>query len=75
MSRSKRTYAVPLHLKDSHYKGADKLGHGAGYKYAHDYPQHYVEQEYMPHDAVYYQPTMQGYEAKIKERMDKLKKK
>lgn len=69
------TYAVPLHLKDSHYKGADKLGHGAGYKYAHDYPQHYVEQEYMPHDAVYYQPTMQGYEVKIKERMDKLKKK
>lgn len=73
--KEQRTNAVPVHLKDSHYKGAAQLGHGAGYKYAHDYPQHYVEQKYMPHDAVYYQPTMQGYEAKIKERMDKLKKK
>ncbi len=73
--KEQRTHGVPIHLKDAHYKGADKLGHGAGYKYAHDYPQHYVEQEYMPHDATYYQPTLQGYEAKIKERMDKLKKK
>ena len=73
--KEQRTNAVPLHLKDSHYKGAEKLGHGAGYKYAHDYPQHYVDQEYMPHRAVYYEPTLQGYEAKIKERMDKLKKK
>ena len=73
--KDQRTHGVPIHLKDAHYKGADKLGHGTGYKYAHDYPQHYVEQEYMPHDAVYYQPTMQGHEAKIKERMDKLKKK
>ena len=72
--KEQRTNAVPLHLKDSHYKGAAQLGHGAGYKYAHDYPQHYVEQEYMPHEAVYYEPTLQGYEAKIKERMDKLKK-
>jgi putative ATPase len=73
--KEQRTNAVPVHLKDSHYKGAAQLGHGEGYKYAHDYPQHYVEQKYMPHDTVYYQPTMQGYEAKIKERMDKLKKK
>ncbi len=73
--KDQRTHGVPVHLKDSHYKGADKLGHGAGYKYAHDYPQHYIEQEYMPHKAVYYEPTLQGYEAKIKERMDKLKKK
>ena len=73
--KEQRTQGVPVHLKDSHYKGADQLGHGEGYKYAHDYPQHYVEQEYMPHEAVYYEPTLQGYEAKIKERMDKLKKK
>jgi len=73
--KEQRTNAVPVHLKDSHYKGAAQLGHGEGYKYAHDYPQHYVEQEYMPHEAVYYEPTLQGYEAKIKERMDKLKKK
>lgn len=70
-----RTHGVPVHLKDSHYPGAGQLGHGRGYKYAHDYPQHYVQQEYMPHKAVYYEPTLQGYEAKIKERMDKLKKK
>jgi len=73
--KEQRTQGVPTHLKDGHYKGAAKLGHGAGYKYAHDYPQHYVEQEYMPHDAVYYEPTLQGYEVKIKERMDKLRKK
>jgi putative ATPase len=73
--KEQRTQGVPNHLKDGHYKGADKLGHGAGYKYAHDYPQHYVDQEYMPHEAVYYEPTDQGYEAKIKVRMDKLKKK
>jgi putative ATPase len=73
--KKRRTHGVPIHLKDAHYKGAEKLGHGKGYKYAHDYPQHYVEQEYMPHQAVYYQPTTQGYEAAIKERMDKLKKK
>jgi len=73
--KDQRTHGVPIHLKDGHYKGAKKLGHGVGYKYAHDYPQHYVDQEYMPHEAVYYEPTLQGYEAKIKERMDKLKKK
>jgi len=73
--KEQRTHGVPVHLKDAHYKGASKLGHGEGYKYAHDYPQHYVDQEYMPHEAVYYEPTLQGYEAKIKERMDKLKKK
>ena len=73
--KERRTEAVPQHLKDAHYKGAAKLGHGEGYKYAHDFPQHYVEQEYMPHKAAYYEPTLQGYEARIKERMDKLKKK
>jgi putative ATPase len=73
--KEQRTHGVPTHLKDGHYKGAERLGHGAGYKYAHDYPQHYVDQEYMPHEATYYEPTLQGYEAKIKERMDKLKKK
>ncbi len=73
--KEQRTQGVPMHLKDSHYKGASQLDHGAGYKYAHDYPQHYVDQEYMLHEAIYYEPTLQGYEAKIKERMDKLKKK
>ncbi|MDE1921438.1 MAG: replication-associated recombination protein A [Candidatus Omnitrophica bacterium] len=73
--KNRRTQEVPAHLKDAHYKGADKLEHGKGYKYAHNYPQHHVQQEYMPDKAVYYEPTLQGYEARIKERMDKLKKK
>jgi len=71
--RQNRTRPVPTPLKDAHYKGAKKLGRGEGYKYAHDYPGHYVEQEYMPHPASYYQPTDQGYEAKIKERLAHLK--
>ena len=45
---SKRTMPVPVHLQDKHYKGAEKLGHGMGYKYAHDYPKHYVNQQYLP---------------------------
>ena len=73
--KENRTQAIPTPLKDAHYKGAKKLGRGEGYKYAHDYPGHYVEQEYMPHPATYYQPTDQGYEAKIKERLAKLKSK
>ncbi len=73
--KDKRTQAVPKHLKDTHYKGAPQLGRGEGYKYAHDYPQHYVAQEYMSEQAVYYEPTGQGYEARIKERLEKLRKK
>ena len=45
---SQRTMPVPVHLQDKHYKGAEKLGHGMGYKYAHDYPKHYVNQQYLP---------------------------
>lgn len=71
--KDKRIQSVPTHLKDGHYKGAAKLGHGQGYKYAHDYPNHYVLQEYMPFKASYYEPTALGYEAKIRERLDKLK--
>ncbi len=73
--KEKRLSGVPNHLKDAHYKGAAKLGHGEGYKYAHDYPLHYVDQAYMNHKAQYYKPGDLGYEAKIKERLDKLKKK
>ena len=67
---------VPVHLQDAHYKGAAKLGHGIGYKYAHDYPEHYVKQQYLPNeikDAVFYEPTEIGYERQIKERLDRLK--
>lgn len=67
---------VPAHLQDSHYKGAAKLGHGIGYKYAHDYPEHYVEQQYLPDeikDVRFYEPTEIGYEKNIKERLNRLR--
>ncbi len=64
------TAPVPVHLQDAHYKGAQKLGHGDGYKYAHAYPNHYVKQQYLPDgltDAKFYEPTEQGYEKRIRE--------
>lgn len=62
---------VPLHLRDAHYYGAKKLGHGKGYKYPHDYPNHYVKQAYLPKElegSRYYKPSDQGTEAKISQR-------
>ncbi|HVT88845.1 MAG TPA: replication-associated recombination protein A [Tepidisphaeraceae bacterium] len=64
-----RTLPVPKHLKDSHYKGAKRLGHGEGYKYSHDYAEGYVEQDYLGVDNVYYHPTDRGYEAEIAKRL------
>lgn len=64
-----QTAPVPVHLMDSHYPGAGKLGHGNGYRYAHDYPNHYVQQQYLPDalkDARFYEPTENGYENQIK---------
>ena len=69
--RSGRTIAVPEHLRDSHYSGAKKLGHGTGYEYAHDGKEHFVAQDYLGVDKVYYEPTEQGVEKKIKERVEK----
>ncbi|MBQ2922895.1 MAG: replication-associated recombination protein A [Tyzzerella sp.] len=74
--RTQKT-TVPAHLQDAHYKGAAKLGHGTGYKYAHDYPEHYVKQQYLPDeikDAKFYEPTEIGFEKQIKERLERLKK-
>jgi putative ATPase len=68
-----RTMEVPGHLKDAHYNGAKKLGRGEGYKYSHQYKNHYVEQEYMPDKKKYYEPTDNGYEKKIKEYLDKIR--
>jgi len=68
---SGRTLAVPEHLRDSHYKGAKRLGHGEGYEYAHDHPDHFVAQDYLGADKRYYEPTEQGVEKKIKERVEK----
>jgi putative ATPase len=69
--RSGRTLAVPEHLRDAHYQGAKRLGHGAGYQYAHDHPDHFVAQDYLGADKRYFQPTDQGVEKKIKERVEK----
>ncbi|HAZ09940.1 MAG TPA: AAA family ATPase [Candidatus Omnitrophica bacterium] len=68
-----RTMEVPKHLKDANYRGAEKLGHGVGYKYSHEYKDHYVAQEYTPEKKIYYNPTDIGYEKKIKEYLNKLR--
>jgi putative ATPase len=76
--RTKKSSPVPAHLQDAHYKSSAKLGHGIGYKYAHNYPNHYVEQQYLPDDlvgTVFYEPSDQGYERQIKEHMDFIKRK
>ena len=68
---------IPTHLQDAHYKGAAKLGHGTGYKYAHDYPNHYVEQQYLPYELngkEFYSPSGNGYEVKIREHIQRLKR-
>ena len=66
---------VPAHLQDAHYGGHEKLGHGTGYKYAHDFPNHYVEQQYLPDEILgsrFYEPTENGYEQKIREYFGKI---
>lgn len=74
--KNKRSMPIPAHLQDAHYDGSAKLGHGIGYKYAHDYPNHYVKQQYLPdgmEGQVFYHPSDNGYETKIKEHMNFLK--
>jgi len=71
-----KTAAIPPYLKDAHYRGAEKLGHGIGYKYAHDYKNNYVKQQYLPDelkDYVFYVPSDNGYEKTIKEYFKKIK--
>jgi putative ATPase len=69
--KSGRTLAVPEHLRDANYKSAKRLGHGAGYAYAHEGKEHFVAQDYLGADKIYYEPTEQGVEKKIKERVEK----
>ena len=64
------TLPIPLHLRDAHYKGSKKLGHGEGYKYAHDYEGAYVPQAYLPEGKSYYKPTENGHERRVKERLE-----
>ena len=70
------TTTVPVHLQDKHYGGAEKLGHGVGYLYAHDFPEHYVKQQYLPDELVgrkFYRPSDNGYEKMIGERLKHLR--
>ena len=72
-----KTPPVPAHLQDNHYKSAEKLGHGLGYLYPHDYPNHYVDQQYLPDPLVgtrFYEPSESGHEAEIQELFRKIKK-
>ncbi|MBD5480472.1 MAG: replication-associated recombination protein A [Lachnospiraceae bacterium] len=69
--------AIPVHLQDAHYKGAAKLGHGTGYKYAHDYKNNYVKQQYLPYELngrEFYKPSGNGYEVKIREHMQRIRR-
>ena len=73
--KTTKTAPVPAHLQDAHYKSASKLGHGIGYKYAHDYPNHYVKQQYLPdglEDVKFYEPKDNGYEKQIKTHLKKI---
>lgn len=65
-----RTLVVPAHLRDSHYKGAKSLGHGEGYKYAHNYEGGYIPQAYLPEGRTYYKPTRHGAESRIADRLE-----
>ena len=74
--RKEKTGAVPNHLRDAHYGGASKLGHGKGYQYAHDFPKNYVNQQYLPNELVgtrFYYPSGNGYEKEISNHLKWLK--
>ena len=75
--KNNKTAPIPSHLQDAHYKGAQNLGHGINYKYAHNYKNHYVKQQYLPNgleDKIFYEPTENGYEKLIGEHLEKLKR-
>lgn len=72
--RNERTIPVPKHLRSAGYRGAKRLGHGVGYKYAHEGEDHWVDQEYLGVEKHYYQPTDQGYEARLKARLEELRR-
>ncbi len=75
--KNEKTAAIPSYLMDAHYKGAQELGRGLGYQYAHNYKNHYVKQQYLPNelkDRVFYTPSDQGYENAMKEHLDRIRK-
>ena len=72
--RENEIVPVPKHLRDSHYQGAAKLGHGEGYQYSHHSEDGVAAQEYLGVDRTYYQPVDRGFEAELRQRIDKIKK-
>jgi putative ATPase len=72
--REGRTLPVPGHLKDASYPGAERLGHGEGYRYAHAYEGHWVDQDYIPTTRIYYRPTEEGQEKRLKKRLDRIRR-
>ena len=72
--RTKRVLPVPTHLRDGHYPGAKRLGHGEGYQYAHDAPEGWVDQDYLGVERTYYQPVDRGFEAELKRRVEEQRK-
>jgi putative ATPase len=71
--RAGRTLPVPEHLRDTHYRGAERLGHGADYQYSHDFAGGWVDQAYLPEERRYYHPVDRGYEQVIRERLEELR--
>ena len=71
--KHQRTVPVPVHLRDGHYAGAKRLGHGEGYEYPHDAPEGWVAQDYLGVDARYYEPVDRGQEVELKRRLDELR--
>jgi putative ATPase len=71
--REQRVLPVPMHLRDAHYRGAKRLGHGEGYQYSHDSPDGWVQQDYLGVERTYYEPADRGFEAEILQRMDELR--
>jgi len=72
--RAGRTLPVPEYLRDANYPGAERLGHGQGYKYAHRFEGHWVDQDYIPTTRIYYRPTEEGHEKELKKRLDAIRK-
>ncbi len=71
--KNNRTVPVPRHLRDTHYRGAKRLGHGEGYQYDHDAPEGLAIQDYLGVDKIYYEPTQRGREARVKEYLEKVR--
>jgi putative ATPase len=71
--RTQRVLPVPVHLRDAHYPGAERLGHGAGYQYAHDHPGGWVAADYLGVEKTYYEPVERGLEAELKKRLEDFK--